>query len=120
MDVAREYGSYEILETKLAAVVEEKVKTVFAGYSAMPLLENRANLSAEVVDKLKTLQDLYHIEFTTAVVNNIDFSDAFEACKAISSRITHPEITSCDAYIKRVGEVPPCNCEDCLKRGSDD
>lgn len=79
MDVAREYGSYEILETKLAGVVEEKVKTVFAGYSAMPLLENRANLSAEVVERLKTLQDLYHIEFTTAVVNNIDFSDAFEA-----------------------------------------
>lgn len=79
MDVAKEYGSYEILETKIAGVVEEKVKSVFAEYSAMPLLERRSTLSAEVLESLKTLQDLYHIDFTAAVVSNIDFSDAFEA-----------------------------------------
>lgn len=79
MDVAREYGTYEILETKIAGVVEEKVKSVFAEYSAMPLLERRSTLSAEVLESLKSLQDLYHIDFTAAVVSNIDFSDAFEA-----------------------------------------
>lgn len=79
MDVAKEYGTYEILETKIAGVVEEKVKSVFAEYSAMPLLERRSTLSAEVLESLKTLQDLYHIDFTAAVVSNIDFSDAFEA-----------------------------------------
>lgn len=79
MDVAREYGTYEILETKLSGVVEEKVKSVFALFSAMPLLERRATLSAEVLDNLRDLEDLYHITFTAAVVNNIDFSDAFEA-----------------------------------------
>lgn len=79
MDVTKEYGTYEILETKIAGVVEEKVKSVFAEYSAMPLLERRSTLSAEVLESLKSLQDLYHIDFTAAVVSNIDFSDAFEA-----------------------------------------
>ena len=78
-DVAREYGSYEILETKLGNVVEEKAKIVFAHYSAMPLLENRSNLSTEVAEEVKTIEDLFHVTFTSVVVKDIDFSDAFEA-----------------------------------------
>lgn len=78
-DVAREYGSYEILETKLGNIVEEKAKIVFAHYSAMPLLENRSNLSTEVAEEVKTIENLFHITFTSVVVKDIDFSDAFEA-----------------------------------------
>lgn len=79
MNVAREYGSYEIMESKLQTVVEEKIKTVFAKYSAMPLLENRSSLSPEVYDAVKELADLYHVDFTSVVVRDIVFSDAFEA-----------------------------------------
>lgn len=79
MDVAREYGSYEILETKLDNVVQERAKIVFAKYSAMTLLENRATLSIEVADEVKTLEELYHVNFTSVIVQDIDFSDAFEA-----------------------------------------
>lgn len=79
MDVAREYGSYEILETKLSNVVQEKAKIVFAKYSAMTLLENRSTLSTEVADEVKTLENLYHVIFTSVIVQDIDFSDAFEA-----------------------------------------
>lgn len=78
-DVAREYGSYEILETKLGNVIEEKAKIVFAHYSAMPLLENRSNLSTEVAEEVKTIEDLFHVTFTSVVVKDIDFSNAFEA-----------------------------------------
>lgn len=78
-DVAREYGSYEVLETKLGNVIEEKAKIVFAHYSAMPLLENRSNLSTEVAEEVKTIEDLFHVTFTSVVVKDIDFSDAFEA-----------------------------------------
>lgn len=78
-DVAREYGSYEVLETKIAGMVEERVKSVFAEYGAMPLIERRATLSSEVFESLKSLEELYHIDFVAAVVSNIDFSDAFEA-----------------------------------------
>lgn len=79
LDIAKEYGSYEILETKLSNVVQEKAKIVFARYSAMTLLENRSSLSAEVADEVETLEDLYHINFTSVIVQDIDFSDAFEA-----------------------------------------
>lgn len=79
MDVAKEYGSYEILETKLDNVVQEKAKVVFAKYSAMTLLENRSTLSTEVAEEVKTLEELYHVNFTSVIVQDIDFSDAFEA-----------------------------------------
>lgn len=78
-DVAREYGSYEIMETKLNNVVEEKAKIVFARYSAMTLLENRSNLSTELSTELESLTDLFDVTFTTVVIKDIDFSDAFEA-----------------------------------------
>lgn len=79
MDVAREYGTYEILETKLDNVVQEKAKIVFAKYSAMTLLENRSTLSAEVFEEVRDLESLYHIKFTSVIVQDVDFSDAFEA-----------------------------------------
>lgn len=45
MQIVSQYGSYEILEQKLQAAVEERAKIVFARYGAMTLLENRATLS---------------------------------------------------------------------------
>lgn len=79
MEVATQFGTYEILETKLSAVVEERVKIVFARYSAMPLLENRSTLSAEVWEEVKLLEETFPVHFTSVVVKDIDFSDAFEA-----------------------------------------
>lgn len=79
MEVATQFGTYEILETKLGAVVEERAKIVFARYSAMPLLENRSTLSAEVWEEVKLLEDTFPVHFTSVVVKDIDFSDAFEA-----------------------------------------
>lgn len=78
-DVAREYGSYEIMETKLGNLVEEKAKVVFARYSAMTLLENRSSLSMEVAAEVESLESLFDVTFTAVVVKDIDFSDAFEA-----------------------------------------
>lgn len=78
-DVAREYGNYETMETKLNNVVEEKAKIVFARYSAMTLLENRSMLSAELAVELESLTDMFDVSFTTVVIKDIDFSDAFEA-----------------------------------------
>ena len=79
MDVATQFGTYEILETKLGAVVEERAKIVFARYSAMPLLENRSTLSADVWEEVKLLEETFPVHFTSVVVKDIDFSDAFEA-----------------------------------------
>lgn len=78
MDIIKQYGSYEIMETKLGAATEERAKIVFARYSAMPLLENRSTLSAQVQDEVKELETLFPVHFTQVIVKDIDFSDAFE------------------------------------------
>lgn len=78
MEVARAYGSQEMMESKLANLIEEKTKVVFAKYSAMSLLENRANLSAEVEQELTHIEEMFHINFTSAIIRDIDFSDSFE------------------------------------------
>lgn len=78
MDIVRQYGSYEVLETKLSAAVEERAKIVFARYSAMPLLEARSTLSSQVEDEVRELEGLFPTHFTQVVVKDIDFSDAFE------------------------------------------
>lgn len=79
MDVALEYGTYDALEAKLDNVVQERAKIVFAKYSAMTLLENRATLSTEVSEEVEAIEELYHVNFTSVIVQDIDFSDAFEA-----------------------------------------
>ena len=78
MQIVSQYGSYEILEQKLQAAVEERAKIVFARYGAMTLLENRATLSAQVEEEVKELEDLFPVNFRQVVVKDIDFSDAFE------------------------------------------
>lgn len=78
MDIVKQYGSYEIMETKLGGAVDERAKIVFARYSAMPLLENRSTLSTQVQDEVKELEALFPVHFTQVIVKDIDFSDAFE------------------------------------------
>lgn len=79
MQIVSQYGSYEIMETKLCAAVEERAKIVFARYGAMTLLENRSTLSAQVQSEVKELENLFPVNFTQVIVKDIDFSDAFEA-----------------------------------------
>lgn len=79
LEIASQYGSYDILETKIAKVVEERTKIVIARYSAMPLLENRSNLSFEVDEEVGKLESIFPVHFTSVVVANLDFSDAFES-----------------------------------------
>lgn len=78
MDIVAQYGSYEIMETKLCAAVEERAKIVMARYGAMSLLENRSTLSAQVQEEVKELEQLFPVNFSQVVVKDIDFSDAFE------------------------------------------
>lgn len=77
--IAKEYGSQEILESKIGNLVEEKVKVVFSRYSGMSLLENRAKLSTEIDASVSDLEEMFHVSFTSIVVKDIDFSDAFES-----------------------------------------
>lgn len=78
MNIVAQYGSYEIMETKLCGAVEERAKIVFARYGAMTLLENRSTLSAQVQEEVKELEDLFPVNFTQVIVKDVDFSEAFE------------------------------------------
>lgn len=77
-EIARTYGSQEMMESKLANIIEERAKIVFARYSAMTLLENRSKLSAEVEAEMTNVEQMFHVNFTSVVVRDVDFSDAFE------------------------------------------
>lgn len=79
IEIAQKYGSYDILESKLCNIVEERAKIVFARYSAMNLLENRSRLSAEVDTEVTNVEEMFHVTFTSVIIRDIDFSDAFEA-----------------------------------------
>lgn len=79
MKVARQYGSYEALEQKLGQVVEERVKIVLSRYGAMTLLENRSTLSAQCFDEVREIENTFPVTFTSVVISDVDFSDAFEA-----------------------------------------
>ncbi len=85
MSIVSQYGSYEVMETKLCAAVEERAKIVMARYGAMTLLENRSTLSAQVQEEVKELEALFPVNFTQVVVKDIDFSDAFE--KAVEAKM---------------------------------
>ena len=97
LDVAREYGSYEVLESKLANVVQERAKIVFARYSAMTLLENRSNLSTEVAAEVdRQIHSLYRLcdtnwfsyDYVSGNEDNRDKYEGFDS-QAFLSRYSH-------------------------------
>lgn len=85
-EIIADYGSQEAMEEKLGNLVEERTKIVLAKYSAMPLLENRSNLSAEVKAEVEILEEIFPVNFTTVIVRDIDFSDAFE--QSVEAKMT--------------------------------
>jgi len=78
-DVAKTYGSYDALETKLSNVVEEKTKVVISRLSAMTLMETRSQLSASAIEEMHQLETVFPVRFTSVIIKDISFSDAFEA-----------------------------------------
>lgn len=79
LDVARTYGSVNVLDAQFQKVCEESIKSVISTYSAMPLLEDRANVSPKAQEAVKTLEETYPVIVNKVVIRDIVFSDAFEA-----------------------------------------
>ena len=79
LDVARTYGSIEVLDSQFQKVCEESIKSVISTYSAMPLLEDRANVSPKAQEAVKILEETYPVIVNKVVIRDIVFSDAFEA-----------------------------------------
>lgn len=78
-EIATTYGSLEALSAKIQSVSIERTKSVLSSYSAMEIIETRASISPEVEKTIKgAISESYYVSINTAVLTNIDFSDAFE------------------------------------------
>ena len=73
------FGTYDALKSKLRNVVEERIKVVTSRKSAMVLVDTRANLSPEAAEEVRDLETTFPIKFTSVIVKDVSFSDAFEA-----------------------------------------
>lgn len=79
MDVARQYGSLEVLQSRIQAIAIEKAKATLSSYKAMDIISDRASMSPAVEDAIRqAIGEGYYVNVIAVVLTNIDFSDAFE------------------------------------------
>lgn len=79
VDIATQYGKLDILQNRIESVAIERVKAVLSAHKAMDIIAKRASISPDVENAIKELiGDEYYVNVTTVVLDNIDFSDAFE------------------------------------------
>lgn len=85
-DIATQYGSLEVLQSRITSIVTEKTKAVLSSHKAMDIIANRASISPEVETAIKLAVDEdYYVNITAVVLTNIDFSDSFE--KAVEDKM---------------------------------
>lgn len=79
LNIAERYGSLEALGNRITSVAEATTKSTLSAYSAMEIIENRAQISVEVEEAVKAvIDDTFFVNIEKVVLTNIDFSDAFE------------------------------------------
>ena len=79
IDIARQYGSLQLLENRIRSISIEKAKAVLSSHKAMDIIADRAAMSPAVEKAIKDAIDAnYFVDVTTVVITNIDFSPAFE------------------------------------------
>ena len=86
IDIAEQYGSLTVLQSRIESIAIEKTKSVLSSYKAMDIISKRASMSPEVEEAIKAaISNDYHVSIATVVLTNIDFSDAFE--KAVEDKM---------------------------------
>lgn len=79
LNIAEQLGTLSALSTKITSVAEATTKSTLSAYSAMEIIENRAQISVEVEEEVKAaIDDTFYVNIEKVVLTNIDFSDAFE------------------------------------------
>lgn len=79
MDIAKQYGSLEILQNRIQSIAVEKTKAVLSSHTAMNIISDRSSMSPAVEQAIKeAIGNEYFVNVTAVVLTNIDFSDAFE------------------------------------------
>lgn len=84
--ISKNYGDLKMLENRIETVSMNATKSVLAQKQAMNIIETRQTISSAVEDAIKTaINDDYYVNIITAVLTDIDFSDAFE--KAVEDKM---------------------------------
>jgi len=78
LEINRQFGSLEVLEQKLRAVITERAKSVFSDKGAMNIVETRSALSGEIEQRITPALEQYHVTITMVALADISFNDAFE------------------------------------------
>ena len=86
IDIAREYGTLDVLQNRIQSIAIEKTKSVLSSYKAMDIIADRATMSPLVETAIKeAIGEKYFVTVSAVVLTNIDFSDAFE--KAVEDKM---------------------------------
>ena len=86
IDIAKQYGNLDALQSRIEAIAVEKTKSVLSSYKAMDIISDRASMSPKVEESIiNAITDEYFVTVSTVVLTNIDFSDAFE--KAVEEKM---------------------------------
>lgn len=79
IDIAKQYGSLQVLQSRIQSIAIEKAKSVLSSYKAMDIISERSSMSPMVEEAIKqAISEEYYVTIATVVLTNIDFSDAFE------------------------------------------
>ena len=79
VEIARQYGSLDLLENRIKSISIEKTKAVLSAHKAMDIIADRAAMSPAVEKAIKdAIDENFFVDVTAVVLTNIDFSDAFE------------------------------------------
>lgn len=79
IDIATQYGSLEVMQSRIESIAIEKTKSVLSSHKAMDIIANRASISPAVEAAImEAVGEEYYVNIVTVVLTNIDFSDAFE------------------------------------------
>ncbi|MBR2340463.1 MAG: prohibitin family protein [Clostridia bacterium] len=86
IEIAKEFGSLDVLQSRINSIAIEKAKSVLSPYKAMDIISKRADMSPKVEEAIKeAISDKYFVTISAVVLTNIDFSDAFE--KAVEDKM---------------------------------
>jgi regulator of protease activity HflC (stomatin/prohibitin superfamily) len=86
VDIAKEYGTLDILQNRIQSIAIEKTKSVLSSYKAMEIIEERATMSPLVENAIKeAIGEKYFVTVQTVVLTDISFSATFE--KAVEDKM---------------------------------
>lgn len=79
MLIAKNYGGLEMLESRIATISIERMKSVLSSKDAMTIIETRGEVSNNITQVISSaITDDYYINVKNVVLTDISFSDAFE------------------------------------------